>query len=135
MQAPSWADQAEALRPVTDAVIGGRLTPARSGRRRDSINPATSQLLAQIADCDAADVDAAVVSARAAFDSGVWSRTTPSHRKGVLLRLAELITANAAELALLDTVDAGKLISDTTQFDVPGSAAIVQWYAEAIDKL
>lgn len=131
----TWSEQALQLRPVADAVIGGALTPARSGRRRDSVNPATGAVLAQVAECDASDVDAAVASARGAFESGAWSTASPAHRKSVLLRLAESITANSAELALLDSLDGGKLIGDTTQFDVPGSAAILQWYAEAIDKL
>lgn len=135
VQDVTWASQAERLRPVTDAVIGGEPAAARSGRRRDTVDPATGRVLAQVAECDADDIDAAVLAARAAFESGSWSQAAPTHRKRVLLRLAELITANADELALLDTLDAGKLISDTTQFDVPGSAAIVQWYAESIDKL
>nr|WP_246336813.1 aldehyde dehydrogenase [Flexivirga oryzae] len=111
------------------------MAAARSGRRRDSINPATGTVLAQVSECGAEDIDAAVLAGRAAFESGSWSQADPGSRKRVLQRLAELIVANADELALLDTLDAGKLISDTTQVDVPGSAAIIQWYAEAIDKL
>jgi len=135
VQSTTWSARAAQLRPPADAVIGGESVAARSGRRRDSVNPATGRVLAQVAECDAEDIDAAVLAARAAFESGSWSQTAPGHRKQVLLRLAELIAANADELALLDTLDAGKLISDTTVFDVPGSAAIVQWYAEAVDKL
>lgn len=134
-QGMTWADRAAQLRPTTDAVIGGALVPALSGERRDSIDPATGRVLAQVAECDAEDVDAAVGAARTAFESGAWSHAAPAHRKQVLLRLAQLITTHADELALLDSLDAGKLITDTTQFDIPGSAAILQWYAEAIDKL
>lgn len=131
----TWAARAAVLRPTADAVIGGELTPALSGRRRESINPATGDVLAQVAECAQEDIDDAVNAARGAFESGAWSQAAPAYRKQVLLRLAELIAAHADELALLDSLDAGKLIRDTTQFDIPGSAAIVQWYAEAIDKV
>lgn len=119
---------------MADAVIAGQLVPALSGRRRESVDPATGRVLARVAECADEDVDSAVVAARRAFEHGAWSQAAPAQRKKVLLRLAELITTHADELALLDSLDAGKLITDTTQFDIPGSAAILQWYAEAIDK-
>ena len=83
----------------------------------------------------AADIDRAVVSARAAFEDGRWSGKTPAERKAVLLTLADLIRENLTELALLDTLDMGKPISETVNVDVPGSAMFFQWHAEAIDKL
>jgi gamma-glutamyl-gamma-aminobutyraldehyde dehydrogenase len=81
------------------------------------------------------DIDLAVRSARRAFNSGVWSGKTPSERKEVLLTLAGLIRNNIPELALLDTLDMGKLIKDSSTVDAPGSAHFFQWHAEAIDKL
>lgn len=92
-------------------------------------------MLAHVAACDTPDVDRAVAAARSAFDSGSWSRAAPAHRKAVLLKLAELIGYNLEELALLDSLDMGKLVTDAATIDVPGSAGILQWYAEAIDKL
>ncbi|NUR05672.1 MAG: aldehyde dehydrogenase family protein, partial [Nocardioidaceae bacterium] len=83
----------------------------------------------------AADVDRAVAAARAAFTDRRWSGATPTRRKAVLLRLADLVEQNADELALLDSLDGGKLIADTTRVDVPGSAAILRWYAETVDKV
>ncbi|TNC67515.1 aldehyde dehydrogenase [Rubellimicrobium roseum] len=131
----SWKAKAQALRFRHRAFIGGRFVDAAGGGTFDSINPATGEVLAQVAACEAEDVDRAVVAARRAFDSGVWSRAAPSHRKGVLLRLAGLIRDNLEELALLDSLDMGKLVKDAATIDVPGSAGIFQWYAEAIDKL
>ncbi|RUU49139.1 aldehyde dehydrogenase family protein, partial [Mesorhizobium sp. M7A.T.Ca.TU.009.01.1.1] len=69
------------------------------------------------------------------FNAGVWSRTSPAHRKEVLLRLAQLLRENLHELALLESLDMGKLVRDAAAVDVPGSAAIFQWYGEAIDKI
>jgi gamma-glutamyl-gamma-aminobutyraldehyde dehydrogenase len=92
-------------------------------------------VLAKVASCTAEDVDRAVAAARRAYADGRWSRRAPADRKGVLLRLAELVREHADELALLDSIDAGKLITDTSAIDVPGSAAILQWYAEAVDKV
>ena len=79
-------------------------------------------------------MDAAVTSARSAFVDGRWSRLSPDQRKATLLQVAAAVLANAEELALLDSLDAGKLIADTSTIDVPGSAAILSWYAEALDK-
>ena len=131
----SWKAKAQALRFRHQAFIGGRFVDAVSGETFESVNPATGEVLAQVAACDAPDVDRAVAAARRAFETGTWSRAAPSHRKGVLLRLAELIRENLEELALLDSLDMGKLVKDAATIDVPGSAGIFQWYAEAIDKL
>ncbi|BCY10740.1 aldehyde dehydrogenase [Actinoplanes sp. L3-i22] len=118
----------------SDAFIDGKPVPAADGRRLPTVDPATGAVLAEIAACGDEDVDRAVASARRAFEDHRWAGTAPGRRKSVLLRLAELIRANAAELAVLDSLDAGKLIGDTSTIDVPGSAAILQWYAETIDK-
>lgn len=108
---------------------------ARSGQTRTTSNPATGQALAEVAECDAADVDLAVATARTAFEGGAWSRTAPRARAAVLHNLAGLIEANVDELALLDSLDAGKRIVDTHAIDAPGSAAILRWYAESLDKV
>ncbi|MFZ2502595.1 MAG: aldehyde dehydrogenase, partial [Nocardioides sp.] len=100
-----------------------------------TVNPASGAVLTQVAECGPEDVDRAVAAARTAFDSGVWSRCAPTARKAVLKRLAALISDNAVELALLDSLDGGKRIVDTSSIDVPGSAAILEWYAEAVDKV
>src|SRR5207248_2217596 len=80
-------------------------------------------------------VDRAVRGGRAAFESGVWSRSAPKHRKLVLQRLAELVDEHRDELALLETLDTGKPIRDSTKVDVPLAAECIAYYGEAIDKV
>lgn len=130
-----WIGKAAAIRFRDKAFIDGKFVAARSGRTFASINPATGETLAEVASCGEEDIDLAVASARRAFASGVWSRATPAHRKEVLLRLAQLLRENLHELALLESLDMGKLVTDAASVDVPGSAGIFQWYAEAIDKI
>lgn len=115
--------------------IDGRFVPAASGARFDSVNPATAQVLTDVARGGAEDIDRAVAAARRAFADGRWSRKTPGERKDVLLRLAALLRENLEEFALLDTLDMGKPIAETVNVDVPGSAHFFQWHAEAIDKI
>lgn len=130
-----WKRRAAALSFRNQCWIGGRFTPAAAGARFNSLNPATGDVLTDVARGGAEDVDRAVRVARAAFADGRWSRQTPGARKEVLLRLAALIRDNLVELALLDTLDMGKPISESSTVDVPGSAHFFQWHAEAIDKL
>jgi gamma-glutamyl-gamma-aminobutyraldehyde dehydrogenase/4-guanidinobutyraldehyde dehydrogenase/NAD-dependent aldehyde dehydrogenase len=80
-------------------------------------------------------VDRAVKAARAAFDKGSWSRMAPSARKKVLLKFASLIEKHNDELALLETLDMGKPIRDSSRIDIPLAAQCIAWYAEAIDKV
>ncbi|MCX8515613.1 MAG: aldehyde dehydrogenase, partial [Alphaproteobacteria bacterium] len=100
-----------------------------------TINPATEQVIVEIAECDKEDVDVAVKAARKSFDSGVWSRMLPQDRKVILLRLADLMEKHHEEFALLDTLDMGKAISFSYNDDLPGSVATIRWYAEAVDKI
>ena len=130
-----WQSLAAALEPGAGAVIGGELVFAASGATFESVNPATGEVLAEVAAGDAEDVDRAVRSSREAFESGAWSELAPANRKAALLRLAELIDSDRDRLALLDSLDMGKPVEDAATFDVPGAAGLFQWYGEAIDKL
>ena len=130
-----WHARARALAINGNAFIGGRYVPAASGATFECVSPIDGRLLAPVASTDAADVDLAVVAARRAFDSGVWSRRAPRERKKVLLRFAQLIEQHAEELALLETLDMGKPISDSLAVDIPATVRCITWYAEAIDKL
>ncbi len=130
-----WKARAATLTFRNRAFIGGRFVDAASDETFDCINPATGAVLARVASCAAEDVDRAVTSARRAFEAGHWSHAAPEERKAVLLRLAGLIHDNLAELALLDSLDMGKLVTDAATIDAPGSAALFQWYGEAIDKI
>ncbi|NOR30502.1 MAG: aldehyde dehydrogenase family protein [Sulfitobacter sp.] len=130
-----WKSRAAALRFRNQAFINGKFVDAASGKTFQSINPATDAVLTDVAECDAEDVDRAVKAARKAFEAGSWSRAEPAHRKAVMLKLADLIRENLEEMALLDSLDMGKLITDAVTVDAPGSAHFFQWYAEAIDKI
>ena len=131
----SWHERARRLEFRTQAFIDGRYVDAASGATFDCINPATGKLLARVAAGDSEDINRAVISARAVFRKGGWSQQPPAARKAVLLRLAQLIREHADELALLETLDVGKPISDSLKVDIPAAARCLQWYAEAIDKV
>ena len=130
-----WRARAQSLKFRNGVYIDGKFRDAAKGGRFETINPANAEVLTAVARATAEDIDAAVASARRAFNDGRWSGKSPSERKEVLLRLAALIRENVPELALLDTLDMGKPISDSTTIDAPGAAHFFQWHAEAIDKL
>ncbi len=117
------------------AFVDGAYVAAASGETFECINPSTGRAVARIAACDAEDVDRAVRGARAAFEAGIWSRSAPKQRKRVLTRLAALIEEHAEELALLETLDMGKPISDSRKVDVPLAAECIAYYGEAVDKV
>lgn len=119
----------------TDAFIDGKFVKALSGKTFATENPGRGTPIVAIAECDEADVDIAVKAARRAFEGGSWSRMKPAERKAVLLRFADLMEANAGEIALLDSLEAGKPISDCVTMDVPDTVACLRWHAEVIDKL
>lgn len=130
-----WKQLAAELKIEGRAFVNGEYRDAAEGKRFDCVNPANGAKLAEIAHCGEADVEAAVKAARRAFESGVWSELAPLKRAAVLKRFAALIREHADELSLLETLDAGKPIGDTTAVDVPASAYCVEWFAEAIDKV
>ena len=117
------------------AYIDGAYVDAKSGETFPCISPGTGQVVAQVASCDVADVDAAVVAARRSFESGVWRDLSPKDRKRILLKLSDLILQNSAELAMLETLDMGKPINDSRNVDIPAVAECFAWFAECIDKV
>jgi 4-(gamma-glutamylamino)butanal dehydrogenase len=130
-----WQDKAATLSIEGRAFIDGEYRHAANGRTFDCLSPIDGKLLVKVADSAADDVNAAVAAARGAFDSRVWSGLNPRQRKAILLRWAGLLREHLDELSLLETLDAGKPIGDTTSVDVPGAAYCVEWFAEAIDKI
>jgi 4-guanidinobutyraldehyde dehydrogenase/NAD-dependent aldehyde dehydrogenase len=130
-----WHARARALAINGNAFIDGRYVAAASGATFDCVSPIDGRVLAAVAATDTADVDRAVAAARRAFEAGTWSRQPPRERKRVLLRFAQLIEQHAAELALLETLDMGKPISDSLAVDIPATVRCITWYAEAIDKI
>lgn len=130
-----WQDEAKKVKFRSGIYIDGEFSSSESGETFKCINPATEETLVDVAAGSAKDIDRAVKSARLSFESGVWSNAAPEKRKEVLIRLATLIRENVVELALLDSLDMGKRVIDAVNSDVPGAAAIFQWYGEAIDKM
>ena len=122
------------IAPRHDLFIGGKFVPPHSGKYFDSLNPATEEKLTEIAVADDHDVDAAVRAARAAYEN-VWSKTSASERGKYLYRIARIIQERARELAVLETLDGGKPIKESRDFDLPMVAAPFFYYAGWADKL
>ena len=133
--APDWHAAAAALKIDGRAVIGGRRVDSASGETFASLSPLDGRQLAQVARGTSPDIDAAVASARAAFDDGRWAKKPPAARKKVLQRFADKILAAKDELALLETLDMGKPIQYSLAVDVGATARTIAWYAEAVDKV
>ncbi|MEM7690795.1 MAG: aldehyde dehydrogenase [Pseudomonadota bacterium] len=116
------------------AFIDGKFR-AGAGDKFTTINPATGEALVEISGCNGDDVDFAVQKARDAFDEGRWAKLHPSERKDVLIQLCKLITRNRRELAVMESLDAGKPILDCETIDVPETITCIKWHAEAVDKI
>ena len=114
--------------------IDGRFVAAHSGRLIDVIDPATQQVIGQVGDGDAADVDAAVAAARRAFDAGPWVETTGQERGRMLFRIAQVIRDHAAELAELETRNNGKPIVEA-EFDIADAATCFEYYGGMATKI
>jgi len=109
-------------------LIDGRWVDARSGRTFETINPATEEVLATVAEADSADVDAAVVAARRAFEAPSWSGISPHARTRALLKIADIIEANAEELAVLESLDNGMTLTNS-RGRAAAAAEVFRYYA------
>jgi len=114
-------------------IDGGRVS-ALSGRSFETVNPATGEVIARVAEADAADVDAAVRSARAAFE-GAWGHMKASERGALLLKLADLIRRDEDELVRLESLDSGKPVSAIRRQDLPAVLDTLTYYAGMADKI
>ena len=123
------------LNPPAMSFINGGFRPALSGNTFETTNPATGELLANVAACNADDVDFAVSKAREAFEDGRWSKLHPVARKEVLIKLCKLVKENSRELAVLESLDSGKPIADCEGIDIPEFINTLTWHAEAADKI
>jgi len=132
---PDWHVAAAALHPDGRMFIGGKRLAAQAGETFDCLSPIDGRNLGLVARGQAADVDAAVASARRAFEDGRWARKAPASRKKTLQRFSEKILAARDELALLETLDMGKPIQYSLAVDVAATARTIAWYAEAVDKI
>jgi gamma-glutamyl-gamma-aminobutyraldehyde dehydrogenase len=128
-------DRAATIALPNQAVINGKLVAAQSGKTFANTGPRDGKVLNQVAECDSADIDAAVKAARAAFEDGRWRNKTPREKKKIMFKLAELMERDLEELAFLETLDMGKPIRDTLSVDAPTAVNSIRWYAEALDKV
>ena len=130
--APETADPK--LKARYELFIGGKFVAPAAGKYFDSINPANEQKLAEIALAGAADVDAAYRAAQKAFET-VWGRMPGRERAKYLYRIARLLQDRAREFAVAETIDGGKPIKESRDFDVPMAAAHFFYHAGWADKL
>ncbi|PYV55882.1 MAG: aldehyde dehydrogenase [Acidobacteria bacterium] len=114
--------------------VNGEWVESASGKTFPVYDPATEEIIAQVPDANADDVNRAVGAARAAFDQGPWSCTTAQERGRVLLRLAEKIRANAAMLAELEARNCGKPIVEA-EFDIADVATCFEYYGGLATKI
>ncbi len=119
----------------TECFINGRWVPAASGKTFATVNPATEEVIAEVAEGDKAEVDAAVKAARQAFDSGPWHKMSARDRGKLMHRLADLIEEEMDELAALESLDNGKPIRDAKAADLPLTIDTLRYYAGYADKI
>jgi aldehyde dehydrogenase (NAD+) len=122
------------LKPAYGLCINGEFSDPSSHESFVTVNPATEESLATVAQASAADVDRAVYAARRAYDT-VWSKTTGAERSKYLFRIARLIQERSRELAVVETLDNGKPIRESRDVDIPLAAAHFFYYAGWADKL
>ena len=121
--------------PAFQHLINGAHVPASDGGRMDILSPIDGRVLTTVAKGTAADMEAAIAAARAAFEDRRWAGQPPAARKAVLLKWAALIEANALELAVLGVRDNGTEIGMAIKAEPGSAAATIRYYAEALDKI
>lgn len=122
------------LQKQYELFINGKFVKPNSGKYFDTINPATEEKIASIAEANEKDVDLAVKSARTAYDK-TWSKMPAKERAKYIFRIARLIQERARELSVIETMDGGKSIRESRDIDVPLAANHFFYYAGWADKL
>ncbi len=122
------------LQKQYDLFINGKFVKPNSGKYFDTINPATEEKIASVADANEKDVDSAVKAARGAYDK-TWSKMPAKERAKYIYRIARLIQERARELSVIETIDGGKSIRESRDIDVPLAANHFFYYAGWADKL
>ena len=126
---------AGSLKLPGEAIIDGNHVSSSSGKTFANVTPRNGRVLNHVAQCDDVDVDAAVKSARQAFEDGRWRKLHYRDKKRILFKLAELMERDAENLAVLESLDVGKPITNALQGDVPNAIRSLRYYAEALDKI
>ena len=130
--APESASAAR-IDPQYELFIDGKWQKPQSGKYFDTINPANEQVLSRVAEADEKDVDKAVRAARNAYEK-VWKKMAPAERGKYIFRIARILQEKARELAIIETLDGGKPIRESRDFDVPTAAQHFFYYAGWADK-
>ncbi len=117
------------------ALIGGQWVGAKSGKVFDTFDPGTGKVIAQVAECDAADVDAAVAAARKAFESGPWPKMSGSERTKLMWKLADLMEQHADELAQLESLNCGKPLAQMRMGELMFCIEVLRYTAGWATKL
>jgi acyl-CoA reductase-like NAD-dependent aldehyde dehydrogenase len=119
----------------SDLYIDGKFVPSQTGKRFPTVNPATGETIAEVAEAGTADLDAAVAAARKAFESGPWAAMKPRQRGAILRRAADLLLSRAEEFGKVETLDNGKPIFESAKIDMPAAAECLAYFGESSDKL
>lgn len=119
----------------TQLLIDNEWVDSSSGRRFETIDPATGETICDVAEAGTADVDKAVRAARFAFERGEWSQISAIRRGEMLYKLADLIERNIVELARLETLDNGKPLNESLNIDLPLTIACYRYFAGWADKI
>lgn len=130
-----WEALALSLQIDTGLFIDGRFVAAQAGESFDCVSPRNGEVIAVMARGQAADIDRAVASGMAAWRDGRWARLAPRTRAGVMLKWADLLEAHSHELALMESLDMGKPVSDMLNIDLPEVLKTIRYFAECIDKM
>src|SRR5580704_9496566 len=120
---------------ATKLLINNQWVDSASGKKFPTINPATGEIICEVAEADAVDVDRAVRAARHAFEQGAWRKMAAAERGRLLNKLADLIELHADELARLESLDNGKPYAMAAAADLPLTIACYRYYAGWADKV
>src|SRR6202451_755944 len=122
-------EAAKFLRKPRKMLVDGKWMDAASGKTFPTYNPATGEVLAHVAEGDREDINRAVKAARAAFETGPWSRLTTSQRARLIYKLADLLEENLEEFAELESLDNGKPLKVARVADVPLAVDLLRYMA------
>src|SRR5437870_1146185 len=126
---------APALNLQTDLFIDGKFVASASGQRFATVNPATGDTIAEVAQAGKEDLDRAVAAARKAVEAGPWAAMRPRQRGRILTRASGLLAARAEEFGRVETMDNGKPIFESAKIDMPAAAECLAYFGEYADKL
>ena len=115
--------------------VGGQWVDALAGGTFPTVNPATEETLARVAEGRAEDIDRAVGAARKAFEEGPWTKMSGSDRGRILWKIGDLLEARVAEVAEIETLDSGKTITESSRVDVPMAADCFRYFAGWASKI